>query len=596
MPMQRPSSSRRLASSERVTAPTPRCDAQASSPRPPRRRRAGWALALLLPAIALAACSGGGDDEGGKSVKPAEIVPPSASGCQALHVTPSNGVFSAFVDPLITLTYTAPTAGACNDFTLIGKSLSPVPMRTVSSSERALPQGGVAGHITLMPQEALTTDEPYELRAGGKRIAWFGVGHQRRGSLVDATELPLKLDPDHPQSTLSRAQINDLIDALARRETSNLLERESLKELARVELPHLTSPGARYGAKALKLTYLSADAKGNPVTLSGMLLMPTQDADGSRPNYNGMPMVIGHRGAADNDATDAPSAGNNVLTIPGLMAAGRGHVFFAPDLIGLGDSAKLPQSYLVATDTAAQTQDMLIAVREYFRQHQRAALGRELRITGGSLGGFGAMASLPNLAAEDVTIKQVSVGGGPFDSYRTVDSALRALAGLPRDDYSRYGDLDLVPSHLRRVMDAYQAYQGFSYKPEEVFSADGKKVLPAFLKSYQDGKQNALVAQLNVNSLPGSSQRYDLPDARVQVYHFVRDALIPSQNSADLLAALQQGPNRFASVERGRCHENSELVKLILRISKSPIRTHVICFPFQFDDFIGDLPVEGAAD
>lgn len=536
----------------------------------------------------LAACSGGGQDPDGGAVKPDSLTP--ASACRVLHVTPATGVTTAFVNPLITLTYSAATAGACDDFKLIAPTLSEVPVRIVSKSERLMPQGGFAGHLSMTPREDLSPDQMYLLQQGGKRIGMFGIGKERRGSLVGTESVPVGLETIHADTTWSRQMIDDVVPALVREATRNKpFEREALLALARAELPSLSKPEARYGASALKLRYRSADASGRPVTLSGLLLVPTADPDGPRPRYDGMPMVVGLRGAAANDASDAPSKGRNVLSIPGLIAAGKGNVFLAPDLIGLGDSAVLPQAYLVGEPTAAQTHDMLSAAREYMKQRTAFLPGPEVRVTGGSLGAYGAMAALPHLSP-GIRVSGVSVGGGPYDPYRTFDSAMRVLAGQPRDDYSEFMNLALIPAHLRRVMDAYRDYQGFTYKPEEVFGPDGN-VLPAFVKSYLAGKQSDLVTLLNVNSLPGGSLRYDLPLANVAVYHSRNDALIPKGNSVDLLKWINESGQKVASSGWGRCHENSELVKLLLHLVKDPEASHVICFPYQYEDFVRGLPV-----
>ncbi|OWQ93093.1 hypothetical protein CDN99_00890 [Roseateles aquatilis] len=532
----------------------------------------------------LSACFGGGDD---KAQTAAVIEPSEVSPCQVLKVTPEASVTDAFVDPLLTLTYTAPTAGTCNNFALVDRGQSPVPTRVVAASEWPHPQGGFVGTLTLEPVDALAQKAGYGLKQNGKTISLFTTGTERRGSLAKVEDQPVHLSPLPESARIGKDDINGVVDALAERITEgNKGLAFLLKALLKRELPHLADPQARFAARVGKLTYRSVDATGAPVTLSGLLVYPEQDGGGAPMDYNGLPIVIGQRGAGDNDS-EAPSSGAHIMTVPGLLAAGKGHVYIAPDLIGMGDTAKSPQAYLMAKDTAAQTQDMLRAVREYFLQQHRAQLGRDLRIVGASQGGFSSIAPLPHLSL-DGTVRLVSAAEGPYDVHRTFHSSVLAVGGAARDAYSEHEDLKFVPSHVRDVMESFQTYQGYRFDPKAVFAEDGS-LLPSFLQDYKDGKYKDFVAHLGANSLASNTQQYNLPEAKVKLYHFTKDSLVPSQNTVDLLAKLSAAPNRLASVERGNCHESSEIVKLVLQFSKSSLKTHIICVPFQIDDLVGEL-------
>ena len=453
---------------------------------------------LCLSAL-VAACGGGSKPPDPAPSSTLIPIPDPAIACKVLRVTPGDAIQPTFVDPLMTIVYTAPTAGACGDLALLAPGQATVDARVIASSEWPNPQGGYVGTRTIA---------------------------------------------------------------------------------------HVARPIARYGAHVSKISDRSADARGMPVTLSALLIAPEQTPGGAQLDFNGLPVVIGQRGATGSES-GAPSSGATTMAIPGLIAAGKGHLFLAPDLIGVGDTGTLPQAYLVAADTAGQTQDLLRAARAHVQQRHQARLGTDLRLFGGSQGAYSTIASLPHLAREG-TVRTVSAAQGPYDVYRTFHGALLAAGGAARDAYAMHENLDFLPSHVRDVMTSFQAYGNYPFDPQRVFDTDGK-LLPSFLADYKDGHTRDFVRQLGANNLVAGSQVYDLPQAQVQLYHFSTDALVPAQNTEDLLVALSGQPHRFAGVQRGNCHENSELVKLIVRYSKSKLTTHTLCVAFQIDDFVGGL-------
>lgn len=528
----------------------------------------------------LAACGGGKGD------KSPDIVAPA---CTVLRATPEPSVTAGFLDPAMTIDYTAATPGACDDFRLVDKAQATVPTTVVVTSEWTNPDGGVAGSRTIEPLQALQPETAYGLQLNGKAVSFFTTGRQRRGSLDgDVPDLPVEFGGLTGASRIPRSQINDLVGVLVEDYAKgNPLAAALLKPLLRHELPHIASPDASFDAQVKRVRYRSVDAAGAPVTLSGLLVYPVQTIGGPAIDYNGRPLVIGQRGAESSEA-DAPSSGRNGMVLIGLAAAGKGHVYFTPDLIGMGDTATSPQAFLIAADTAAQTVDMMTAVNEYFLQTHHAQLGKDLRMVGPSQGAFSAMASVPHLARR-TTLRLVSTGDGPFDNRRTMDSVLRAAAGEPRDGYSDKADLSRIPDYLGRVLAALRDYQHLSYDPSTVFGADGQ-VLPAFLADYRAGRHADLTPQLLVNSLASGSQRYDVPLAEFRMFHYSQDTLVAARNTEDMMARLKADGQRVASVDRGDCREDSALVKTLLTLSHSKSLPHTICLPFQLDDFVGRLP------
>ncbi|OWQ48911.1 hypothetical protein CDL60_03230 [Roseateles noduli] len=544
-------------------------------------------LSTLAACALVAACGGRSPDADAAPSSTLIPVPDPTVACSVLRVTPDDAIKQTFVDPLMTIVYTAPTAGGCGDLTLQDDGQSPVTANVVASNEWPNPQGGFVGTRTIEAASALKPGAIYGLRWNGKTVSTFKTGSERRGAIVSVTDQALQL-PSLPNAAhLGQGDINGVLDAFADAIAKGNDVKKFLFETAlRLELPNIARPDARYGAAISKVTYRSADARGNPVTLSALMIAPEQSPGGRAVDFNGMPVIIGQRGATDS-GSDAPSSGATPMGVPGLIAAGKGHLFLAPDLIGLGDSKALPQAYLVAPDAAGQTQDLLRAARTYVQQRYQSALSTDLRLFGGSQGAFSTIASLPYLAREG-TVRVVSAADGPYDVYRTFHGALLTAAGAARDAYASNENLDFLPSHTRDVMTSFQAYGNYAFDPKIVFDADGK-FLPSFLADYKDGKVKDFVRQLGANSLVTGSQVYDLPQAQVRLYHFSTDTLVPAQNTVDMLVALGDKKHRFAGVQRGSCHENSEVVKLILKFSKSSKATHTLCVAFQMDDFVGGL-------
>lgn len=553
----------------------------------PAKQRLTPALALIasLPLL-LTACFGGDDTPSTPS--PAFVVVPTAgSECEIVAVSPATSVTSAFINPLLTVKYTGPNLDVCNRLILQDAAHTPIATRVVAASEWAHPQGGVAGTLTLEPTTDLTPHATYGLLLRDQTISYFKTGTARRGTLVDVQDQPVAIKGLPASSRLGIADINNVLDVLLEDLAGDHpTEKALLEPLVKAELTNLARPNARFGAQVAKLTYLSSDASGAPVTLSGLLIYPTQDGTGPAMNYNGMPMVIGQRGAQSNEKA-GPSSASQTMLLPGMVAAGRGHIYLAPDLIGVGDSKSLPQAYLVASQAAEHTQNMLRAARAYFLQQFKSELGRDIRVVGSSEGGFTTMAALPHLAMEG-QVRYVSAAEGPYDVYRTFDSNLRAVGGAARDAYSRDEDLSLVADRFGSVLESMRLTQNLGLDPKTVFAADGS-ILPSFLTSYASGQQKALVTALGLNSLASSNQRYDLPNARIVMYHFTTDILVPQQNTVDMLARLNQQPNRWGSLQRGDCREDSTLAILAVNLVKSKLITHTLCVFFQLDDAVVEL-------
>lgn len=157
-------------------------------------------------------------------------------------------------------------------------------------------------------------------------------------------------------------------------------------------------------------TYGSMDADGNPITLSGKVLVP---ADGQFDRY----ILVSHYTIGSNK--EAPS---NCFPLEGVLC-NMGYAVICPDYIGYGVTANHIHPYLVMELTAVNVVDMYLAVKRYFDALNFKPKHDDIYLMGYSQGGATTMAVEymieqvynPFLLDEPIRIRQVFAGGGPYD-------------------------------------------------------------------------------------------------------------------------------------------------------------------------------------
>lgn len=145
-----------------------------------------------------------------------------------------------------------------------------------------------------------------------------------------------------------------------------------------------TNPFIRNGAKYYKVAYTSPDAKGNPDTLSGLLVVP----DDLKFTY---PKLIYQHGTSDCKKCIPSSYGVNGGEEGqlGLLFAGLGYVSILPDYVGMGEGRGF-QTYVHDATTVSATKDMLAACESWTTQNG-VFTNDQLFITGYSQGGYASM-------------------------------------------------------------------------------------------------------------------------------------------------------------------------------------------------------------
>jgi hypothetical protein len=518
-------------------------------------------------------------------------------------MTPTANSGDAFINTPVSVAYSAAQPGRCGALQVRDSAGAVVATVEVQRREWRGPQG-VAGVITVEPRGDLLPGEAYQVAWEGEPAARFTVGQnaRRHGDLQQVQDQPAALAGLPSAARIPAQRINELLNVYLTNALKNLgavrngVVPLSFYNMAKMDAPALVKPGARYNAVIKRITYLSTGAGGAPAVLSGLLMYP-ENIDGSTFDFSSAGLVLGEHGwdKAVFPAMSAKRAPGSILhlispgsmmygnyylegllgepnpakaTLPavssaataelvtGLLAAGKGQVFFAPDLIGSGESAHLPAASFHAQQTAAASEDMLLAVRAYFASaFPTTPLGRNLRIVGASQGAYSALAAVPALSRV-ADIQAVYAGDGLYNLEQQFGATLNDDQALGADPM-----LALIAS--------YRAYQGY-------VGANGFSPL--------------LNVHLGLNNLVDNQQVYSAPAAQVVLFHHSRDGFAPAKNTEDMLAYLRNGTHHLAGVSRGDCKEKGLYSMQILNQSRSKLQTHLICELQLLNRFVADLP------
>ena len=538
----------------------------------------------------LGAC-GGGSSPASMSQNQWPAVATGLAGCQVLRVTPADAAQNVYVNTTFAVTYQAPANHPCKGLALYDAAGQQVATTAFHDDVWTNPIDGVAGAQAIGAGAPLQPNAAYSLQFDAKVVATFRTGPSTglQGAVQAVVDQPLALSGLPAAAVIAVPDVDNALGALIALEASiHGISASIVGTALALDGLHVASPHAAYNVHFKRVTYTSTQADGTPTSLSGLLAFP-EHTDGSAFDYSSVKLVLGEHGSTS--GSNIPSNANTIDAFLGLVAAGKGYIYFAPDLIGLGASSDKEQAYLVAQDTATASQDMLAAVRGYFSAtYAGVTLSNDLEIVGGSQGAFSSFAVLPYLIGRGgANVVAIYCEDGPYNVFATFSSNLLTAGGAPKDGYSMNENPAFIVGHAGTVFQAYHSYGNLAYDPSTIFSADGLTLLPSFLSDYANGLYPQMVDQLGINSFPGSSEIYNAPAAKVALYHYSGDTLVPAQNTVDMITFLNNGTHRLAAVTRGNCHEISAFTALILASSSSSEKSHVVCAVYMVDDFVGSL-------
>ena len=284
-------------------------------------------------------------------------------------------------------------------------------------------------------------------------------------------------------------------------------------------------------------TYPSTDIDGNPITLSGKVMLPK----------NGAPkrmILVSHYTVCSN--AEAPS---NCFSLEGVLV-NSGYGLIIPDYIGYGVTAKEVHPYLVMAVTAHNVVDMYLAVKPWLEAIGRKADDPSLDLMGYSQGGATTMEVQylieTDYSDEDdidhITLHRVFAGGGPYDvqatyeRFVTTDTAGYPVAvplvlqGMIKGDKLDIEISDMMQPWLCEHMDEWINSKRFT--SAQINKMIGTKVTHKLLTAEAMEQTSEKVAELYKAMTLNSIIAYDWePKAPVYMMHSMDDETVPYTNA-----------------------------------------------------------------
>lgn len=300
--------------------------------------------------------------------------------------------------------------------------------------------------------------------------------------------------------------------------------------------------GITFGSRDVKYIvyeYPSIDPDGQPVTISGVLMAPSEIVNGTTP-CDGIIMFNHH---TIGSMEDAPSLGNDGLEPISAMLSTPlkpNYIIVASDYIGYGSSASHPVAYLCGDTNARNSLDGLLAARQML-DDKHISQGKYLFNLGFSQGGtesmYAAMLTDMDDKYKGIRFDKTFSGGGPLD-YEKIYTAY-----VERDNCDDLADvvfflinvnenchLGIDYTKLFKEPIASKAHEFFVTKDKGVVSAVGindmKKISevlqPAYLNLSSDESKSlqASLKSINVteNWNPDLTKRYYIEHSRHDNY------------------------------------------------------------------------------
>lgn len=218
--------------------------------------------------------------------------------------------------------------------------------------------------------------------------------------------------------------------------------------------------------------YPSKDGDGKPVTISGVVLVPSDVANGTVPCDG---VILYNRLTVD-DESEIPSRGGKGLLVPSFILASPlkpNYIVVASDYIGYGSSRDRNMAYFCGDTNARTSLDGLIAARQMLTDRGQP-LGKYQFNIGYSQGGTVAMyvAKLRDQEYKDkgINFDKTFVGNGVLDCEKAYSEFMK------RDAMPEWRD---VAMFLVSVNENYKL--GIDYK--DIFKEPVASLMPEFVKT-----------------------------------------------------------------------------------------------------------------
>lgn len=284
-------------------------------------------------------------------------------------------------------------------------------------------------------------------------------------------------------------------------------------------------------------TYLSEDADGNPITLSGRIIVPK---DRKVTHI----MIVNHYTIGANH--EAPSRS---FPLEGIFAA-RGLALVVPDYQGFGVTVNMVHPYLNANLTALNVASMYKAAKPFLKHIGCAPENDDIFIYGYSQGGATAVAVQRYIETHypEEKIRLTLAGGGPYDICATYDQMIAEdntdypcvipmiIQGLNESmhlnlDYNEYFS-PLMMEHLDDWINSKR------YTVDELTILSGSKQVSVLVTEAAQNKVTDSMADLYMAMIDNSMTNNFHPKSPIYLFHSMTDNVVPFVNAANLQAYL----------------------------------------------------------
>ena len=278
--------------------------------------------------------------------------------------------------------------------------------------------------------------------------------------------------------------------------------------------------------------YESIDVDGNPITLSGKVLLP---ADGKIKRC----ILVSHFTIGSN--IEAPS---NSFPLEGVLVK-LGNALIVPDYIGYGVTVDKVHPYLVMELTARNVLDMYKAVVPFLKEAGCQPQYEDIYLMGYSQGGATTMAvqHLIEHHDEDVKIRRVFAGGGPYDVKATYDRFVETnvasypcavpimMQGMVVGNKLNLDMSELMAPHIYENLDEW--VNSKRYTAKQLNELMGSRVTSDLLTAKGMDRTSKEVSELYKAMTNNSILSYSwTPEAPVYIMHSIDDESVPYDNAA----------------------------------------------------------------
>lgn len=296
-------------------------------------------------------------------------------------------------------------------------------------------------------------------------------------------------------------------------------------------LQQILNLSTAYTALELSGIYESVDVDGNPITLSGKVILP---ADGIIKRY----ILVSHYTICSD--REAPS---NNFSLEGLLVQ-LGYALIIPDYLGYGVTAEQVHPYLMMDVTAHNVIDMYLAVVPYLKALGYTPEHNDIYLMGYSQGGAVTMAvqHLIEHHGIDIDIHRVFVGGGPYDVKYTYDMFVETdiasypcavplmLQGMVVGEKL---DLDMSKMMVKRIYENLDEWiNSKRYTTGQINDFIGSNVTSDLLTEIGRDRTSKAVSELYKSMTNNSILTYSwTPQAPVFMMHSMNDEVVPFENA-----------------------------------------------------------------